>query len=388
MLALLVLSLGRLFATDCAWWGVAWCGAARAAVKQSASQQVPLTRTDPLHDAVLAGEALIVVQGEGRERHLIRSTRREDRTLETMSLRGALGQEAIVMNGDRWWYGSTGEREGMVATTFVVDDGSGGATTSSVPVTGRGPYVFLPLRGEQPRGLQFAATNRETTKVSEVDATRAVRSWQVPRIDLLNAHVIAERLPDHRVALFAVRGADLELLVLEDKGQFETFSLRDAAPFQFATAIDAAGRIAIVTASSAPGGQSVEGTVLDLDDPAASTWYVLATNARLAAWPSAELKVVSTPSGFVAAWVDRAASRRFTLQACDLKTDGSPVVVADVGDPTEGRAFGAFFSVQAVDDDLLFFWDDGRNFVMRRIASSIRQFVMTQRLASFCDDSR
>lgn len=357
---------------------------ARAAVERAAPQPLSRSGSDPVHDAALAGDALIVLQGEDRERSLIRSVPREDRTLASMSLRGAIGQETIVMNGDRWWYGSAGERDGTVVTTFVAGDASEDVKTSSVPVRGRGPYLFLPLHGEQPRGLQFAATNPDTTLVTEIDATHAVRTWQVPRIDLLNAHAIAERLPDRRIALFAVRNGVLELLLLEDRGEFAATTVRDVAPFQFATAIDDTGRMAMVIATAAPGGQSLESAILDPDHPTDATWQVLTRNARLASWPYQELKVVSGPNGFVAAWIDRAVTRRFDLQACDLETDATPPVIASIGDPTEGRTFGAFFSMHSAGKELRFFWDDGRQLVMRRVPASIRQLAATQQFAKFC----
>ncbi len=361
------------------------CTEAHSAIRRSAPQTISRSGVDPVHDAALLGDAFVLVQGEERERSLVRATARDDQPLASMSLRGAIGQETIVVHGDRWWYGGMGERDGRIASTFVRNDGEGGATTSVVPARGRGPYLFLPLRGEQPRGLQFAATNPETTLVTEIDATHAVRTWQVPRIDLLNAHAIAERLPDRRVALFAVRNDVLELLLLRDGGEFTETTMRDTAPFQFATALDDTGRLEMVTGTAVAGGQVLEGAIVDPDHPADARWQTLTKNARIASWPYQELKVVSTPTGFVAAWIDRSTAHGFELQACDLEIGGQPPAIVSIGDPSEGRTFGAFFSMQAVGKELLFFWDDGRRLILRRTPSSITQLAATQQFATLCE---
>jgi len=379
----LLLILSRLFAP-----GSSWCEEAQAAVRRAAPQPVWIAGEGPVRGVASIGETVIALRGEGRERQLVRSNAGQGETLASTSLRGAIGQESIVVNGDRWWYGSTGDTEDGVATTFVAGDGSDPAAITRVPVTGRGPYVFLPLRGPEPGGLQLTALGPQNTRVTEVDASGAQQSWQVPRIDLLNAHAIAGRLSGGRVALFVARTASLELLLLDKTGEVTTTTVRDSAPFQFATATDDAGRLAIVTATPAPGGERLEGAILDPDDAAAATWVLLTTAARLASWPAQELRLVATSEGFVAAWIDRSIPRRLELQACDLKTDGTSVIVANIGDPTEPRGFGADFSIQPAGHALTFFWDDGRHYVTRRIPASIQQFAATEAFARFCEAGR
>jgi hypothetical protein len=377
-----LLLLARLLATD-----PAVCDAARAAIRASAAQPQPYFGDSPLHDAALVGEALIVATGAGRERTLIRSTRRGDDTLQSLTLRGGRSHEEIVVRGARWWYGGTVDHEGAPATELLSDDGSGAVAMTTVPMRGRGPYLFLPLRGEQPRGLQISAEESGGTLLVEVDATHALRSWHLPPMNLMNARIAAEPLPDGRIAFFTVRAPRFELVILRDQEQFATATLREAEPFQFATAVDPAGRIGIVTVTVAPGGEEVEGAVLDVDHAAAAAWHLLSRDARLAAWPAMELRLAAAAHGFVAAWVDRAQRRRLTLQACDL-TPASEPTVADIGEPVEGRLFGAFFAMQPSGDDLLFFWDDGRHIVMRRLTGSIAQIAATQRTAALCEGPR
>jgi hypothetical protein len=383
----LLLLLARLYAT-----GSEWCGEVRATIKTAVPRPLSWFGSESVQDAVLSGDALVVVtwtKGASRERHLIRSTRGRDETLQSAGMRGTRGNEQIIASGDHWWYGSISMQEGEMATTFVTGDDSGHvATTSGVPAVGLPPYLYVPVRSDQPRALQFGSDGGHTsTIVTEVDASHTLRTWRLPRMNVLNTRVRAELLPDNRIALLMIQEKQLALLLLSNFGVAAT-PVRDDSPFQFATANDGGGHIAIVTATVVPGGERIEGTVLDPDRPRNAQWRTLSDTARLAGWPTFELRVVPTAGGFVAAWVDRSVERGMKLQACDLRMDGSPVIVADIGEPAETGALGVFFAVQPSGRDVLFFWDSGRDFLVRRMPASITQFAAAERLEAVCNASR
>jgi hypothetical protein len=383
----LLLLLARLYAT-----GSGWCEEVRATIKTAVPRPLSYFGNESVQDAVISGDALILVtltRGEGRERHLIRSTRGGDETLQSTGMRGARGNEQIIAGGNHWWYGSISMQEGEMATTFVTGDDSGHvATTSGVPAVGLSPYLYVPVRADQPRALQFGSDDdRKSTIVTEVDASHTLRTWHLPRMNLLNTRVRAELLPDNRIALFMIQEKQLALILLSNSGVSVT-PIRDDAPFQFATANDGGGHIAIVTATVVPGGERIDGTLLDPDQPRNAHWRMLSDSARLAGWPTFELRVVPAAGGFVAAWIDRSVERGMKLQACDLRMDGSPVIVADIGDPAETGAFGVIFAVQPSGGDVLFLFDNGRDFLVRRMPAPITQFVAAGRLEAVCSALR
>lgn len=382
----LLLLLARLYAT-----GSEWCGGVRATIKTSVPSALSYFGGESVQDAAISGDALILVtwtKTEGRERHVIRSTRGGDETLQSAGMRGTRGNEQIIVSGDHWWYGSISMQGEQMATTFVTGDDSGhAATTNGVPASGLPPYLYVPVRADQPRALQFGSDEEHTsTIVTEVDSTHTLRTWHLPRMNVLNTRVRAELLPGNRIALLMIQEKQLALVVLSNSG-VTTTPVRDDAPFQFATAGDGGGRIALVTATVVPGGERIEGTLLDPDRPHNAQWRTLSDTARLAGWPTFELRVVPTAAGFVAAWIDRSVERGFKLQACDLRIDGSPVIVEDIGEPAASGALGAFFAVQPSGRDVVFFWDSGRDFLMRRMPASITQFAAVERLDAVCNAS-
>jgi hypothetical protein len=94
---------------------------------------------------------------------------------------------------------------------------------------------------------------------------------------------------------------------------------------------------------------------------------------------------VTTPDGFVAAWINEIGGRRIEATDVDRRGHGGPVV--DVGRASQ-RGDGAFLGVQAKHDELLFWWDDGDHLFQRRLPVSLDGYAALADFAqSFCGTS-
>jgi hypothetical protein len=283
------------------------------------------------------------------------------------------GSDGLTVTGDGWWYTTFDERDGAAATTFVR---SGGARTThprprtGKPLIGGVHWYLLALAGEEPGALELTYGYEETI-IRELDWKGAVRTWNLPAVPLIipRPTMTAERLPDGRIALFSI-GDGLSMMLLSDEGAIEEKVLRNVRITQFDTAIDGAGRIAVVTARK---DGLIDAAIVDAGNAGSEEWQVLRRNAQVMG-TMRELQVVKAANGFVAAWIDVAGRR---IEATEIGDAGTGGPVVDVG-PASPRDVPAFFAVQAVEDELRFWWEDGEHLYERRLPAALSAFAVEQ----------
>jgi len=381
ILTTLILTIARFFALD-----QIWCDAAEATAMRAAQEPIPFFVREAVHDVAVVERDVIVVTGLAPERQLVRSSgRREDETLVTATQKGSLGGDWLMADEHRWWYGTMGEHDGCIDTTFVRDDGEGDGEieTSAVPAAGSPPYIWLPLKGDKPRALQLSFGDTGNLLLTEIDPTGALRSWHLPWRSHVTHAQSAERLPDGRIAYVTHQngGDRLMLVLLGDNERADIVMLGYAMTVQLATAVDSAGRLAIVSSMK---DRRILGTVIDPDHPVPLTWHELGTEARLTG-NMRELQVIATSDGFVAAWLSRGGEERSQLLARELKTNRAGIAAIGIGEPLD-RNREIFFSLRGEGGEPVFYWDDGRQLVRRRLPVSLAGYDFVQGLASlFCN---
>ena len=284
------------------------------------------------------------------------------------------GSDDVVVTGDQWWYVTTMNGMGRAAVTFVKTDGE--HKKQVAPDAGFHSYVIT-LSGEQPRALAVSDVG-DAFLAREIGWDGPLRSWRLPR-SYLWPHMTAEYLPDGRIALFSDAGGGLTMFALSDEGVVDTTVLRNLRLGEFATAIDAAGRIAVVTVRANDG--TIDGTVSDVSGIGATHWHVLGHRARVDV-NRPQLRVIAGTSGFVAAWINEDNGRR--IEALDVSAAGPSGPVVEIGRASP-RGTTAFFDVQASGDALHFFWDDGDFLYHRQLPGSLATYASFRDLARrFC----
>ena len=292
--------------------------------------------------------------------------------------------EGFVVSGKDWWYVTLDDHDGVAATTFVKSDGSRvthvkppaqSYTPDTNDVTHSNSWQTIAIPGEKPRALELTF-RAEDSIVREVDWGGASRSWRLPPVGYKQrSRAVALPLPDGRIALLWNRDG-LSLYLLGEDGHVEANTLRNVRIQQFDAAIDRAGRIAIVAARNAiPTSREDTGTVdAAIIDPAhadRAEWSVLRHDVRVTGILR-EVQVVANPEGFAAAWINEVHGRH--IEATDVDSRGHAGPVVDVGQASP-RGDTAFFSMQAKDDALLFWWDDGEHLFQRRLPLSLERFA-------------
>jgi hypothetical protein len=169
------------------------------------------------------------------------------------------------------------------------------------------------------------------------------------------------------------------MYVLSDEGNVETTVLRNVRIRQFDTAIDNAGRIAIAAARKDEA--AIDAAVVDFANLKKAEWYSLGHDA-LVMGQLRELQVVATRNGFVAAWINERDGRR--IEAAELGARGCRGAIVEVGQPS-ARGREVFFDVQPMQDEMLFWWDDGERLVQRRLPLSLTGYAVMRDLTQrFC----
>lgn len=337
------------------------------------AEQVPdVELTARVQHAAVAGDDVVVVTFPAADRLVERAGATVARVRPGIAGAGytSRGTDALVVNGESWWYASLDGIGRRAATTFVRSDGT--RVTHAAP--GRGPTksYLIAFPEDEPRALDFTST-LDGTIVRELDWSGSVRTWDLPRDHDLWPHLTAERLPDGRIALFSSRSG-LTLYLLGDDGVVETRVLRNAHVTQFDTAIDEAGRIAIVVASQA----GVGAAVLSVDEE--PQWTILRRDVQVAG-RLREVQVVRGARGFVGAWIRDGRQRR--IEAAEL---ARPDVVVEIG-PASPRGNSAFFDFQPLDDALVFFWDDGEHLFRRRTPADLSTVAILNAADEACGRS-
>lgn len=289
--------------------------------------------------------------------------------------------DALITNGSDWWYATLDDRDDAPAVTFVKSDGSR-ATYAKPPelVAGGSEAHSFPISaipGEKPRVIAFNFKNEETIAV-EIDLEGVKRSWRLPAIDFSKfvGRVIAEPLPDGRIALLDNHNGRINMHLLTDKGQVESISLRDLTVRELDADLDSGGRIEIVVRRKDTG--AIEAALVDPVHPNAAQWRTLAPDTQLMKGGHG-LRVVATPGGHAAAWLNDTGVRR--LEAVDIDRRGHPGPVVEIGRPySRGETF---FDMQAKQDELLFWWDDDGRVVERHLPASLTGYAAMTALEHF-----
>jgi hypothetical protein len=291
--------------------------------------------------------------------------------------------DGFFLTGKDWWYATLDDRDDAAATTFVRSDGSRAtfarpqAAAGAANMTHSDSWQLAVIPGEKPRALELTYHNDETI-VREVDWNGATRSWHLPPVSYERAvRMVAQPLPDGRIALLSNHDG-LSLYLLADDGHADTITLRNVRVQQFDAAIDGAGRIAIVAArnaivatrnaNSAPHDTgSIDAAIIDPAHPDHAEWSSLRHDVRVTGGYG-DVRIVTTPDGFAAAWINELDGRRIDAADVDRRGHGGPVV--EIGRPSpRGQAF---LGVQTRhDEELRFWWDDGEHLFQRRLPVSL-----------------
>jgi hypothetical protein len=292
--------------------------------------------------------------------------------------------DGVSVTGSEWWYATLDHRDGAAATTFVKSDGSRVTYVRPRAVAAMSWQLVI-IPGEKPRAIELTYSAEETT-AREVDWKGETRTWQLPPVSHeRRRRMIAQPLPDERIALLSNHDG-LALYLLADDGRFDTSTLRNVTVHQFDAAIDPAGRLAIVAARNAnPELPDDTGTIeVALVDPASpdhAEWRPLRHDIRVTS-DFREVQVVTTPEGFAAAWINELAGRR--IEATDIDARGRGGLIVDIGQ-ARPRGHSPLLDLQAEDDTLLFWWDDGEHLFQRRLPTSLSGYALVNELARrFC----
>jgi hypothetical protein len=292
--------------------------------------------------------------------------------------------EGLFVTGTDWWYATLDIRDGAAATTFVKSDGSR-ATYVRPPAFTAMSWQLVILPGEKPRAIELTYRAEETI-AREVDWKGEARTWRLPPVSHeRRRRMIAQPLPDGRIALLSNHDG-LALYLLADDGRVDAMTLRNVTIHQFDAAIDPAGLLAIVAARNASPELpddigTIEVAIVDPTSPEHAEWRALRHDVRVIGHLR-DVQVVATPDGFAAAWINELAGRRIEAAGVDRRGHGGPVV--DVGQ-ARVRGDASLLGVQARQDELLFWWDDGEHLLQRRLPVSLSGYAMVNALAQrFC----
>lgn len=350
-----------------------WCDGSSAVILRYRETRMPFVPVDDvIVNAAVAGDSVVVVTQSGEGRRVIRSGRRgEVETLLNVDKRIALG-EALVVQGEHWWYGVPAVRDGIQSTFFVSDEGS-----SIVPISGVVLARWLPLQSETPRALEVSFASDGSPMATEITAQGPLRSWHLPM--QFSAATSAAPLPDGRIAVVThQKDAHLYLFLLGDNDHMDTVSLGYLTLLQLAIAADAGGRIVLAASTN---DHRVVGASIDPAHPAEPVWRQLRGGVQLSS-NAGEVKVVAVTSGAVATWINRSAVPP-RIEASNVHATHSPAEFRAIGSVVD-RGRNTFASLRIEGGEPVWTWDDGTNLLTRRLPASIDGFVWIERLAAWC----
>lgn len=375
-----------------------WCAVLQLASAAFVVRQIdyviplPVGVRNPIHHVAAVGDQRVIVAfavRHGQERGLYREITigtEEGRTVQVpMTTRSTWmiepASEALFTTDTGWWYATQNEQDAAPAVTFIKSDGSRSTylkppeLTSDVFAQSRS-WPMAVVAGEKPRVLLFDY-GPEQTMVLDIDATGAKREWRLPpAVSKHIGKVIAEPLPDGRIALLDSYNG-LSMYLLGDEGRFDSVPLRNLQIDAFDGAMDTAGRILVVTARKDTG--TIEAALIDPAHVGQPEWRPL----RDAHVLGNHLRVVTTPGGFAATWINDTLGKH-TIEAADIGRDGHWGPVVELG-PEYSRG-EPFLDVQARNDELLFWWDDDQHLLERRLPASLKGYAALTELR--CADAK
>jgi hypothetical protein len=349
-----------------------------------------VTAWNPLHHVVAVGDQTVIAAfvprgapDHGLYREVTSVAREPVHVRVPMTFRSTWwverASDALFATDTDWWYATQAEQDGAPAVTFVKSDGARSTFVKPPELTSdlaqSKSWMMAPVAGEKPRVILFNYAREETIAL-EIDVTGKTRSWHLPRTMTMHVgNVIAEPLADGRIALIDSHD-DLSLYLLGDDGHFDSIRLRNGEIDSFDGAMDAGGRIAMAGVRKATG--AIEAAVIDPTHPDHAVWRELPRESHIAV---NSMRIVATKDGFAAVWIEDAKGEPVEAAGIDRNGRWGPVV--EVGHSFSRGA--PFVDVQARNDELLFWWDDGVHLFERRLPASLTGYAATMALR--CGDS-
>jgi hypothetical protein len=146
---------------------------------------------------------------------------------------------------------------------------------------------------------------------------------------------------------------------------------------ELATAVDAAGRVAIVALSP---NREVVAMTIDLEAPQASRCRTISTHGESAADANqGSPSIIGSVHGFVAAWIRSDG----TIRACKFSDLASAPFVIDVGEGADIANPLAHLVQANEDESLTFIWKNDRSIVVRRLPEALGGFAFLTELDRF-----
>ncbi|HEY2094772.1 MAG TPA: hypothetical protein VGJ81_23180 [Thermoanaerobaculia bacterium] len=363
-----------------------WCAVLQIASAAFAARQIDYVIPpavgvrNPVHHVAAVGDQRVIVAFEARNadrgmyREITTGTGEPLTVRIPMSMHSSWviehASDALFATATAWWYATQDEQEGAPAVTFVQSDGSRKTylkppeLTTDVYAQSRSWPMAL-VAGEKPRVLLFDY-GPEQTMALDIDATGTKREWRLPpEVSKHAGNAIAEPLPDGRIALLDSHNG-ISMYLLGDDGRFDSIPLRNIQIDAFDGAIDTAGRILVATSRKDTG--TIEAALIDPAHAGQPEWRPL-PNAHVL---GSHLRIVTTPHGFAATWINDTLGRH-TIEAAGLGRNGQWGPVVDLG-PEYSRG-EPLLEVEARNDELLFWWDDDAHLIERRLPASLTAYA-------------
>ncbi len=218
----------------------------------------------------------------------------------------------VFGNQNRWWFSVQGNQGAQSSVFFFVSGEQNQPRRVNLPR--RFPLVWLPIRGDEPRGVEVSVENEQPSlRIDEVtpSGTKLIAAfpwWEAGfQHTVLSSRWSAEALGEGRFAVVAVDGPPggmtLRLRVVGDRAEpvESPIPCSVAIDYPLATAVDGSGRLAVV--GRAKDG-SVVGVTVDAARPESARCSVISAPGEVAAMPPfGTPAVVWSGEAFVSAWI-------------------------------------------------------------------------------------
>ena len=298
---------------------------------------------------------------------------------------------SVFSKEGRWWFSRQGD-EGLVSSVFFVAGEGDRIQQTRVKLPRKSPLVWLPLRGDSPRGLEISVADEQPALLIDEVTPAGVKPlgafpwWETGfQRTLLSSRWSAEALGDGRIAIVAVdgppEGMTLRLRIVGgEKDPVESpIPCSVAIDYPLATAASPSGMLAVVGVSKEG---RVVAMVVDVDQPQSTRCRVISEPGEIAATPPLGTpSVVWAGDGFVAAWIrDDGTVRAGELGSLRV----SPLIIdvgeeADVDHPLRQL-------IHADGETVTFVWRErAAGFVIRRMPRCLTGYAFASELwRQFC----
>lgn len=342
-----------------------------------------------IEDVVPLGDDDFLVASRPADRPTAIEVRRlrantEELTVSTPPLAPADPTPLLFRGSGRSWFSREGD-SGAAGVVVFATEGVPAARPGVVKLTRREPAVWLPIAGDEPRGIEVSigdeqpALHLDEVTPGGIKELGAFDWWEVGyKQSLLSSRWSAEALGTDRVAIVAVDGPEgqmtLRLRVVGGAEPVETALPCAAAAIDYplATAVDGSQTLAIVGVSAK---REVVALLVDADRPGAARCRVISPPGETAANPVfGTPAVVWTGEDFVASWIrDDGAVR--ACEFGDLRTTPIPLTIAtgaDVERPLRQM-------LHANGEEVTFVWNERHGgVVVRRMPEKVTGFVVAE----------